>query len=88
MIVASLVFSFGEELSFFPQPFLVLYNIDENHIIYRMMIIILACFAVAVLSGILSRQMKGTKQDLKRVQEHLGMDNACHLKISDRRAAR
>ncbi len=46
-------------------------NVDENRIIYRIIIVILACFAVAVLSGILARQLKGAKQDLKMVQEHL-----------------
>ncbi|MCK5837100.1 MAG: GHKL domain-containing protein, partial [Desulfobacula sp.] len=45
--------------------------IDENHIIYRIVIFILACFAVAILSGLLALQLKGAKQDLKMVQEHL-----------------
>jgi two-component system sensor histidine kinase PilS (NtrC family) len=45
--------------------------IDESHLIYRIIIFIVACFAVAVLSGILSLQLKGAKQDLKITQEHL-----------------
>ncbi|MCK5162949.1 MAG: GHKL domain-containing protein [Desulfobacula sp.] len=46
-------------------------TIDESHIIYRIIIVITACFAVASLSGILALQLKGAKQDLKMVQEHL-----------------
>ncbi len=46
-------------------------SIDENRIIYRVIIVIVACFAVALLSGILARQLKGAKQDLKMAQEHL-----------------
>jgi len=46
-------------------------SVDENRIIYRIIIVFLACFAVAVLSGILARQLKGAKQDLKMAQEHL-----------------
>jgi two-component system sensor histidine kinase HydH len=45
--------------------------ISEIDVIYRIIIMILACFAVAVLSGILSAQLKGARQDLKMVQEHL-----------------
>ncbi|WP_300457401.1 ATP-binding protein [Desulfobacula sp.] len=45
--------------------------INESHIIYRIIIFILACFAVAILSGLLALQLKGAKQDLKMVQEHL-----------------
>lgn len=45
--------------------------INENHIIYRIIIFIVACFAVAILSGILSLQLKGARQDLKITQEHL-----------------
>ncbi|WP_457551979.1 two-component system sensor histidine kinase NtrB, partial [Desulfobacula sp.] len=45
--------------------------IDANHIIYRIVIIVVACFAVAILSGILALQLKGAKQDLKITQEHL-----------------
>ena len=46
-------------------------TIDESHIIYRIIILITACFAVAILSGILALQLKGAKQDLKITQEHL-----------------
>ncbi len=46
-------------------------SIDENRIIYRIIIIFLACFAVAILSGMLARQLKGAKQDLKMAREHL-----------------
>ncbi len=46
-------------------------SVDENRIIYRIIIIFLACFAVAVLSGVLALQLKGAKQDLMMVQEHL-----------------
>ena len=46
-------------------------SIDENSIIYRVIIVIIACFAVALLSGFLARQLKGAKQDLKMAQEHL-----------------
>ncbi len=45
--------------------------IDESHLIYRIIIFIVASYAVAVLSGILSLQLKGAKQDLKITQEHL-----------------
>jgi len=46
-------------------------SVDESHIIYRIIIVIIACFTVAILSGILSLQLKGAKQDLKITQEHL-----------------
>jgi len=46
-------------------------SLDESHIIYRILIVIVACFAVAILSGILSLQLKNVKQDLKIVQKHL-----------------
>ena len=46
-------------------------TVNESHIIYRVIIIIVACFAVAILSGILALQLKGAKQDLKMLQEHL-----------------
>ncbi|MCP4671750.1 MAG: GHKL domain-containing protein, partial [Desulfobacula sp.] len=45
--------------------------VDENRIIYRIIIIFLSCFAVAILSGILALQLKVAKQDLKRAREHL-----------------
>ncbi|MCM2283871.1 MAG: ATP-binding protein [Desulfobacula sp.] len=46
-------------------------NLDENHIIYRIIIFIVACFAVAILSGILSLQLKAAQKDLKITQQHL-----------------
>lgn len=46
-------------------------NIDESHIIYRIIIVILSSFAVSILSGILSLQLKGARQDLKLMQEHV-----------------
>lgn len=45
--------------------------IDQHHILYRIVIIISACFATAALSGILSRQLKTARKDLKITQEHL-----------------
>lgn len=45
--------------------------LDDSHIIYRIIIVTMACFAVAVLSGILSAQLRGARQDLKITQEHL-----------------
>lgn len=46
-------------------------TVDETQIVYRIMIIIAACFAVAILSGILSLQLRTARQDLKIAQEHL-----------------
>ena len=45
--------------------------LDGNHVIYRIIIMIIACFAVAILSGILALQLKGAKQELKIAHEHL-----------------
>jgi signal transduction histidine kinase len=45
--------------------------VNESHIIYRIIIIIVACFSVAILSGILALQLKGARQALKIAQEHL-----------------
>jgi two-component system, NtrC family, sensor histidine kinase HydH len=44
---------------------------DEWNIIYRIIIVIFACFSVAILSGILASQAKRAKQELKIAQEHL-----------------
>ncbi len=44
---------------------------DPVHIVYRVLILIAACFAVALLSGLLALQLKGARQDLKLAQEHL-----------------
>ncbi|MCP4020318.1 MAG: two-component sensor histidine kinase, partial [Desulfobacteraceae bacterium] len=46
-------------------------NYDEWNIVYRIITVCFACFAVAVLSGILALQAKRAKQDLKIAQEHL-----------------
>lgn len=45
--------------------------IDETQILYRIVTTIAACFAVAILSSILSLQLKMARQDLKITQEHL-----------------
>lgn len=45
--------------------------VDQHHILYRIVIIISACFATAALSGILSLQLKSARKDLKIAQEHL-----------------
>lgn len=45
--------------------------VDQPHILYRIVIIISACFATAALSGILSLQLKTARKDLKIAQEHL-----------------
>lgn len=44
---------------------------DASHITYKVLGIIAACYAVALLSGILASQLKGARQDLKLAQEHL-----------------
>ncbi|MCG8619821.1 MAG: ATP-binding protein [Desulfobacterales bacterium] len=44
---------------------------DEAEILYRIVITIAACFAVAALSGILAFQLKAARQELKITQEHL-----------------
>jgi two-component system, NtrC family, sensor histidine kinase HydH len=45
-------------------------NIDPSHILYRIIIIMAACFAVAFLSGQLAMQLKRARQDLKITQAH------------------
>jgi two-component system sensor histidine kinase PilS (NtrC family) len=45
--------------------------VDQHHILYRIVIIISACFATAALSGILALQLKTARKDLKIAQEHL-----------------
>ena len=42
-----------------------------THIIYRIVIIMVACFAVAILSGFLAFQARKAKRDLKRMQDHV-----------------
>lgn len=46
-------------------------NVEWNHIIYRIVIVMTACFAVAVLSGFLAMQAKIARRDLKLVKDHL-----------------
>ncbi|MEH0020002.1 MAG: ATP-binding protein [Desulfobacter sp.] len=46
-------------------------SVDEAQILYRIIITIAACFAVAALSGILSFQLRTARQELKITQEHL-----------------
>ncbi|MCP3872526.1 MAG: GHKL domain-containing protein [Desulfobacteraceae bacterium] len=55
----------------FPEQLYLSDTLDERQIIYRIIILILACFAVAILSGILAFQLKVAKQDLTMAQEHL-----------------
>ncbi len=55
----------------FLDSYLLADTINESHIIYRIIIVIVACYAVAILSGILALQLKGARQDLKIAQEHL-----------------
>ncbi|MBF0230794.1 MAG: two-component sensor histidine kinase [Desulfamplus sp.] len=42
-----------------------------NHIIYRIVIVMIACFSVAVLSGFLALQAKIAKKELKLMEDHL-----------------
>ena len=46
-------------------------TVNESQIIYSIIIVIVACFAVAILSSILSFQLKSVRKDLKIAQEHL-----------------
>lgn len=55
----------------FSDSYFVSNTVNENHILYRVILVIIACFAIAILSGILARQLKGAKQELKITQEHL-----------------
>ncbi|WDP93103.1 MAG: two-component sensor histidine kinase [Desulfobacter sp.] len=58
-------------ISPFPEAPALAASVDEYQILYRIIITIAACFAVAALSGILSFQLKTARQDLKITQEHL-----------------
>lgn len=51
------------------QPLAIM--VDQHHILYRIIIIISACFATAALSGILALQLKTARKDLRIAQEHL-----------------
>lgn len=44
--------------------------VDPSHVLYRIIILMAACFAVAFLSGLLSLQLKRARQDLKITQQH------------------
>ncbi|MBF0468602.1 MAG: two-component sensor histidine kinase [Desulfamplus sp.] len=46
-------------------------QVPWNHIIYRLVIIMAACFAVAVLSGFLAFQAKMARKELKLIEDHL-----------------
>lgn len=46
-------------------------QVEWNYIIYRIVIVMAACFAVAVLSGFISLQAKVAKRELKLMQDHL-----------------
>ncbi len=46
-------------------------QVEWNHIIYRIVIVMTSCFAVAVLSGFLALQAKVAKRDLKLMEDHL-----------------
>lgn len=75
--VSSVLYSLLLELEYYKvitpylEPFYFAEFIDPIHIVYRIIIFICACFAVAILSGILAFQLKGARQDLKLAQEHL-----------------
>lgn len=47
------------------------HQVAWTHIIYRIIIIMAACFAVAVLSGFLAFQTRKAKKDLRRMQDHV-----------------
>ncbi len=55
----------------FPEAPPLAASVDETQILYRIIITIAACFAVAALSGILSFQLKTARKDLTIAQEHL-----------------
>ncbi|MCK5542060.1 MAG: GHKL domain-containing protein [Desulfobacterales bacterium] len=44
---------------------------SDNYIILKIVIVVVACYAIAILSGILSLNAKNTKHDLKVTQGHL-----------------
>jgi two-component system sensor histidine kinase PilS (NtrC family) len=54
---------FGAEEAIANQPW--------SHILYKVMIIMVACFAVAFLSGILAEQAKSTRQELRSMEAHV-----------------
>ena len=46
-------------------------SVDWTYVIYRILVIVTACFAVAFLSGILAMQAKRARRDLKVMEDHL-----------------
>jgi len=46
-------------------------NYELNYIVLKIVIVVVACYAIAILSGILSLNAKNTKHDLKVTQGHL-----------------
>lgn len=54
---------FGIQESIVAQPW--------SHIMYKIMIIMVACFAVAFLSGILSEQTRNTRRELEAMEAHV-----------------
>ncbi|MFH1152587.1 MAG: ATP-binding protein [Pseudomonadota bacterium] len=46
-------------------------SVHWTHVIYRILIIVAACFAVAVLSGILALQTKRARRELRIMEGHL-----------------
>ncbi len=76
-VLSSLQYGLLIELEYFKivSPFIdgpgLAASVNESQILYRIIITIAACFAVAALSGILSFQLKTARQDLKITQEHL-----------------
>ncbi len=76
-VLSSLQYGLLIELEYFKviSPFVdgpaLAESVNESQILYRIIITIAACFAVAALSGILSFQLKTARQDLKITQEHL-----------------
>ena len=47
------------------------FDIAWSHVLYKITIIIVACFAVAFLSGILAEQSKESKKELRAMADHL-----------------
>lgn len=56
---------FGTEAS------LVTLDLPWSHVLYKVMIIMLACFAVAFLSGLLAEQARRTKRELQAMSAHV-----------------
>lgn len=46
-------------------------NYPWTHVLYKVLITMVACFAVAFLSSLLAEQARKTKKDLTAIQEHL-----------------